>query len=103
MNPPPVDDIIHHFHTLARNFSHPPTGKSHIWRDRYQAEQVNLYHLAQVITARCFPDVQSDLDQCRRRVIDQIIKGPLDSKVAILNPRYVPSKFVRWNEYQITP
>lgn len=101
-NYPPIDDVVHHFVELSRRFSHPPTSKGS-FRAIYQSRQVDLYHLAQVITARVFPDVQSNLDQCRRVIMDELTKGPCHSSVIGLIPRNVPSRFVRWNEYQITP
>ena len=69
----------------------------------FQAAQVELYQLAQVICMLLTPAIQIELDEVRREIMEQLdlrIKTPVGARVVT---KRIPKSNLLWSEFQITP
>lgn len=107
LEPPPIEDVIHHLNILVKRYSHPPRAtKSSETTIFYQKRQVEIYHLVQMTIARVHPLIQAEVHFCRSKIMEEITTQPDIRDSGFSRHSMQPQRargFVRWYEYQITP
>jgi hypothetical protein len=63
--------------------------------------QIEMFYLAQAICSQHAPIIQENLNNARRKVIEEINLGPTDVGGQVTPSRQ--TNFHRWSDFQITP
>src|SRR5207249_4486243 len=101
-----MHELYTEFLRLDRSWHRPPRpfhgneGNYAVLKQNFIRAQAAMFHLAQAICQLASPDVQRELDDARREVMDELTRAPkgLEVHVAAL-ARSAP----RWQEFEITP
>ncbi len=101
-----MHELYTEFLRLDRAWHRPPRpfhgneGNYAVLKQNFIRAQAAMFHLAQAICQLASPDVQRELDDARREVMDELTRAPkgLEVHVAAL-ARSAP----RWQEFEITP
>lgn len=95
---------IARFRELRGKWGHLPVrGRTPEIKRLFNAAQVEMFYLAQVICDSLDPAIQHALDETRREIVEQIelgIKVPTGARV--VTKRIANGNFI-WSEFQITP
>lgn len=90
------------FQYLQKKWDHIPRGRSsELERISRFMGQVEMFYLAQAICSRSHPELQQELDQLRRDVMDEVNNGPLEATGGIYPTQVRQSH--HWTDFQLTP